>query len=838
MRASSSSTPPLRRLSYTSLVNLSRTRLWLGVMSTAAGLATLHIGLSRLLAYVLLQPQALVVTSCVPFAMALGVSSMARPDRPRQHLSPGRLGMFTLLSSLGCMVLVSRLYIPGVLELQPVVQIPWPILSLLALLPFVAGGRLLVGPIARNAPMGPRLAAAGFVGVSLASLLAEPLLTGAGTPGTVALSAVFFAFSTASLTRSGRRGQAAVLSFSVAAAAVGLTGFAEFPAARGKGSDQLVRHEQADIAYQRWTPEARIDVLRFDPPRTRGGMAVLGAGRSGRDIPGHYLIARDGDPFAAMYEWDGQLGSLSFLEHHLLHAPYLLFEAPRVLSLQGTGGIDVLAALSARARLIRLSIGNRALREVGDEVFRDFNGDLLHHPQVHPQVIAARALLRETQSYDLISLQWGQHPTALGLGMLELSENQLYTREAIDSYLEHLAPGGVLSISLVDEGQVAQDGEHLRLLRTVRHTLRRRGTKHPAQHICVLASTGAIRLLLLIVRPQPLTEAELNVLQSFAMTEGFSFASAGQVPEVLARQLLPQTLAQAERWPVPTDDTPFFFDLDFFSHMFSSDVVAGLLKPRESPLSLPALLASIWVGIINAILVALWVGMRVLVDHRVPEIVAPLGSLRGTAWLGFFAMQGLAFAFFVLGVVQPLATANGDAAVALGRLLPALSLGCALGCALQPSPKRGFLWAWMRLTIMVVLWLAIREGDPRWFEHLGPDLSSPLLPLVAGFLIGGFLPFGLRMLRRDVRWVPPALSAGLWGLGIGHSMGVLIGARLGFSALPQAALFLCVCSLLLVHAAHRFVIERRRREGAAARQQRRAAWVASHGDDVARGGPP
>ena len=537
-------------------------------------------------------------------------------------------------------------------------------------------------------------------------------------------------------------------------------------------------------------------------------------------MPGHYLIASDGDPVAAMYEWDGRRESLSFLEHHLLHAPYLLLDAPRVLVLQGVFGIDLLTAIEAGARQVRLSIRNKALREVSEEVFRDFNGDLLHHPRVVREVISARALLREPTSYDLISLHWGYRPTALGLGMLELSENQLSTQEAIATYLSRMTPDGLLAVTLVDEGLDSQHGEHLRLLRTIRYALRRRGVSDAAAHIAILASTGSTRLMQLLVRPRAFREEELNTLQRFSMTEGFTFASAGAVSAVLTRGGAQLKAQRAAAWPVPTDDTPFFFDLDFLPQMVSSKVLTGLSRPRTPSLSLSALLASLWVGIVNAALVALWTLVRVLVDRRVPEVVAPLGSVRGAAWLVFFAMQGTALAFFVLGVVQPLATANGNASVALGRLLPALSLGFAIGCVLQPPARRGFLWAWVRIGIMVTLWLAIREGDPRWFERFGPGLGSPLLPLSAGFLIGGFLPFGMQKLGNDVRWLPPALAAGFWGLGVGHSAGVLVGARLGFSALPQAALFLCAFSLLTVHAAHRYVIEQRRRRRLSARQER------------------
>ena len=790
-------------------------RHWVGVWATAAGLAILHAALHRLLAYVLLQAQAMVVMSCAPFALAFGGALLARPDRRGHPFSLAQLALAVELSVVGCVVLASRIYLPGVLEVQLSAQLPLLLFGLGLSVPFVVAGRVLVTPIAREPETGPVVVSAGFIGVCVGSLLAAPLIDGAGAPGAVASSTAFFALATTAWTRGRARARVAVLSFSIALLAFGLTGIAEFPVARGKAMADVTRAEQGEVAYRRWTPFERIDVVRFDPPRVRGELASMGAGRAAEgNVPGHYLVTRDGDLFAAMYEWDGELSSLQFYQHHLLASPYRLLEQPQVLVLQGVGGIDALTGLAHGVQGVRLSMSNPSLLEVGQEVFRDFNGDLLHHAQVETVVGGGRVLLRDPAQYDLISLHWDYNEVPLGLGMLDLSENQLNTREALQTYLARLQPHGVLAISLVDHGRGAEEGHHLRLLRTVMQVLQRGGVADGADHIAVIASVGMPRLIQMLVRQESFSEDERSALGAFALEEGFELGFGTRGARMLAGELALRHGVEGDaRWPVATDDTPFFFDLGFWEHAFDLEMFRALWQPRVPGLSLPALIASVWIGVLNALLVMTWVFFRILVDRRVPAIVSPLGSLRGWAWLIFFGLQGMAFACIVLGVMQPLATASGDAGIALGRLLPAMSLGCGLGVLLRPGNAPGFGWAWARLGAMVLLWVALQEGHPRWFEQLDlRELGGPVA-LMTGLLLGGFLQFGLQNLMRDVRWVPPATAAAFWGLGIGHSLGVLWGARMGFSNLPQVGVLLCVVGLSAAHGSHQLVFLRRLRDG-------------------------
>ena len=783
-----------------------------GVFCAAAGLSTLHVGLSRLLAYVLLQAQALVVMSCAPFALALGVALMAKPERSRQPLSPGKLSLLTELLVLACLVLCSQVTIPFLITVQPASVLPLPLFGLLVLLPFMFAGRLLIAPITRDPAYTGPLAAAGFCGVALAAALSTWLVRAAGTPGMVALSALWFALSSAAFARRGSRARAGTLTFAIALTCIGLTGWLEFPCSERKGLSVLVKKERASLAYKRWTPLERIDVLRFDPPRQRGGLVTLGAGRQAvGGMPGHYIIARDGDPAAALYEWDGVKQSLGFFEHHLLRAPYLLAHAPRALALQAVGNMDALVAVANDVQMLQVAVASPALREVGQEAFRSFSGGIFAAPQVHVTTVTGRALLRAETRYDLISLHWARTQVPLGLGMLDLSENYLQTREALGGYLSRLRPGGVLAISLLDQGRKRTPSHHLRLLRTVHRALRDRGASHPAEHVVVLSSGKSRRLIQILVQDAPISASSRGVLAQYAAQEGFDFGAAGRVPHVLARHLSAADLVAASRRPIASDDLPFFFDVDLAKEFWSTRPYQSLAQVRLPALSPEALVISVWVGLLNVGLVALWVFLRLLIDRRMPDILRPLGSMRGSAWLFFFAAQGVVFALLTLGVIHRLATAEYQVTAGMERLFPALMVGCALGAVVHVH-RHGFLEAWLRLLALAVGWFVLRGGGARWFEQFEFDADILWVPLIAGALTGGFVTFGIRHLFRDIRWAPPAIAAALWGLGFGHSVGVLVAARVGFSALPLAGLAVQFSAMLAVYGAHSFVRLRRRAE--------------------------
>ena len=91
---------------------------------------------------------------------------------------------------------------------------------------------------------------------------------------------------------------------------------------------------------------------------------------------------------------------------------------------------------------------NPQMVELVDEVFADFTGAIYQRPGVSVYNREARGFVTtDNKRYDLIQVALIDSFGASSAGLYALSENYLYTLEAFTRYLEHLAPGGILSIT-------------------------------------------------------------------------------------------------------------------------------------------------------------------------------------------------------------------------------------------------------------------------------------------------------------------------------------------------------------------------------------------------------
>ena len=83
---------------------------------------------------------------------------------------------------------------------------------------------------------------------------------------------------------------------------------------------------------------------------------------------------------------------------------------------------------------------------------------------------------RSEEKYDAIISVQTNSAAALASGALGLAESFMFTREALEDYLDHLTADGVLLITR-SPNQVA------RLFATVREVFERRGLGSPARHL-------------------------------------------------------------------------------------------------------------------------------------------------------------------------------------------------------------------------------------------------------------------------------------------------------------------------------------------------------------------
>jgi spermidine synthase len=128
--------------------------------------------------------------------------------------------------------------------------------------------------------------------------------------------------------------------------------------------------------------------------------------------------------------------------------PYVIKSQPKTFIVQFGGGISTEVALHSGAHDVTVAEGNRAVLEAfrGD-VIRKFTGDILSKVRVIDYE-GRHFLAQSGEKYDVIDLSLADSVGLSNPGGFAIVEKFSYTKEAIETYMRALAPGGVLSVTL------------------------------------------------------------------------------------------------------------------------------------------------------------------------------------------------------------------------------------------------------------------------------------------------------------------------------------------------------------------------------------------------------
>ena len=128
--------------------------------------------------------------------------------------------------------------------------------------------------------------------------------------------------------------------------------------------------------------------------------------------------------------------------------PYIIKSAPKTFIIQFGGGISTEVALHSGAKDVTVAEGNRAVLEAFHaDAIRNFTGDILSKVRVFGY--EGRHFLAQTsERFDVIDLSLADSVGLSNPGGFAIVEKFSYTREAMETYMRALAPGGVLSVTL------------------------------------------------------------------------------------------------------------------------------------------------------------------------------------------------------------------------------------------------------------------------------------------------------------------------------------------------------------------------------------------------------
>ncbi len=131
--------------------------------------------------------------------------------------------------------------------------------------------------------------------------------------------------------------------------------------------------------------------------------------------------------------------------------PYLVAKDPETFVIQFGGGISTAVALRDGSKSVTVAESNPAILSAfrTDKTLRDFTGDVLNDPRVHVVDYDGRLYLAgHPNSYDVVDLSLADSAGLSAPGGFAIVEKYAYTRQAMETYMRALKPGGILSVTL------------------------------------------------------------------------------------------------------------------------------------------------------------------------------------------------------------------------------------------------------------------------------------------------------------------------------------------------------------------------------------------------------
>lgn len=644
------------------------------------------------------------------------------------------------------------------------------VISAVCTLVFAAGGIVIALAVRAYAANMSRLYAFDLVGAALGSIVVVPLMWHVSVPILIVATGPVGAIAALLFARgSGPRMSRAAIG------AVGLGLVAIVLASTTSVFDPEPANEATlgKPASDRWTPLGRV--VAYKP---------------GRGSPFEALFYDRGGAPVARYRRGGPIPNWRQLGLGAESLGFVFGGTQRALIIGGGGGRDILNALSSGVRRVDVIELNQQIINTVDGPLRSFSAAPYTLPGVHSMAGDGRSNLAHSNAkYNVINIGNADTLTANSAEGYVLTENFLYTTQAVNEYLDHLLPGGVLDMT---RPRRLVGDEALRLTVLALQALQDRGVSHPQRNVAVVLGDDPFAGVsgTVLVRLRPWTPAELARLRVLAKQRGLGVAYAPGGPyqlewASLARARSPQAFCSSFKLNVcaPTDHNPYFFEMRRFGSF-------GSLGPGYIYAADPFLVLLVTVAILlvlSAVLVA------------APLVLTARQDRPPASALGFFAAIGFGFLGLEVTLIDRFELFLGFPTYALSVVLFALLLWTGIGALLAgrvQDPRRALTAALGVSTLLMAasaFWLRPLLADLIDLPFAARVAVTVALLAPAGIGLGMAMPLGLGRLvafhPRGVAWA--------WGVNgfasvVASAAAVAISIISGF---PAATLVSVVCYL-------------------------------------------
>ena len=691
---------------------------------------------------------AFMAISLAMFGIAAGAVLIEVVKKREVHATLANAGLLFALTSAVCFAI--QLYIPA----DPETKLGWTILAFtLIAIPFVFGGVVVCVALTRFPAYTGKLYAADLAGSAAGCLLTIPILNTIHAPtavilnaGIAALAAVAFGFSVSGKVR-----------WIAAVSCAGLLAIAGVNQTAKKIDIQWLKggRNWHDGLYEKWNALSRIYVRENSNEPFGWGMSP--AYKPPHKIDQLYLNI-DSGAATVITKFNGDLSAIQHLKYDVTALAHYLRKQTSVLVIGVGGGRDILTALVFGQRHVTgVEINPDILRALTDR-FVDYTGDLQANPAVTLVHDEARSFVaRSPEKFGIIQASLIDTWAATSAGAYVLTENGLYTKEAWLTFLNHLTPDGILTMSRWY--YEAQPAETLRLTALATASLMDIGVADPRQHIMVIrkqdnSELGQFSVATILVSKRPFTDDEIERTAYLSRTMEFlpvltpryaerpefeAVATRGKYEELV--RTYPLNIA------APTDDTPFFFHMLRARDLLKAATYQGMNQLNLKAVRVLGTLLAIVSGLSAlAIFAPLALRRRVRQTHSLRLMI-------------YFAAIGLAFMMVEIGQLERLIVFLGHPIYGLTVVLFVLLLASSAGslCSHRVGNR---IWL---LPLVLAAFIFVSPPLTSQFVSASTPVRvflSALLLVPSGFFMGMAFPLGIK----KAQYEEGAPTAWYWGI--------------------------------------------------------------------------
>jgi spermidine synthase len=556
------------------------------------------------------------------------------------------------------------------------------------------------------------------------------------------------------------------------------------------------------VAEERSGPLGQISVVESTriPFRHAPGMSL----NANDEPPPQLGVFVDGEGPSALVRFDGALAPLGYLDQLTSALPYHLQSHSRVLVLGAGAGSDVLQALYHGATSIDAVELDANMIALVRERFREYSGGFYDRPDVRVHAGEARAFVNAShEQFDLIQVALLDSFGTVSAGLYGLNENYLYTREALQKYLERLSPNGMLAVT---RWHTLPPRDVLKLFVTAITALEKSGVAQPGNQLALIRGWKTTTLLM---KNGAITQPEIDAIREFCRTRSFDVAyfpgmraEEGNRYNLLEQDDLfegamallgPQKDDFIHRYKFyiepASDDRPFFF------RFFKWDSARELFSLREQggtsllDWGYPLLIVTLIQAVAASALL----------------IVAPLlfsrsrRSLPGWRASTYFFAIGLAFMFMEIAFIQKFVLFLGHPLYAVAVVLCAFLIFASIGSRISSrrmdtKGHAGMALPALGIGVVSLLYLGLLPGVFGSLIHL-PDAAriGVAVALIAPLAICMGVPFPAGMMR--MAQVAAEQIPWLWAINgfasvVGAVLAMLLAIHFGFAVVILLAVVL------------------------------------------------